>query len=167
MDNNNMGNDGFTSGGTDGGINLNGNFSGNSRDQDAGYENLGSGYGSQSQYQNSGYDSQPQYQNSGYDSQPQYQNNGYGGSVYQDLPQGGYEQNLEEPVSMGEWVLLLVLLMFVPCVNIILLFVWGFGKKEKKSKSNFCKAALIMMGIMMVIYFVILIFAGVGMAALS
>lgn len=49
---------------------------------------------------------------------------------------------LEEPVKVSEWVLTLVLMM-IPCANIILMFVFAFSKSEKKSKSNFFKAYLI------------------------
>ncbi len=55
-------------------------------------------------------------------------------------------QDLEAPVSMGEW-LVSFLLMLIPCVNVVLMFVWAFSKKEKKSKSNFFKVALILSAI--------------------
>lgn len=57
---------------------------------------------------------------------------------------------LEEPVKVSEWILSLVL-MILPCVNIIMMFIWAFSNTEKKSKSNFFKAALIMYGIMAVL----------------
>ena len=76
-------------------------------------------------------------------------------------------EGLEEPVSMGEWMVSL-LLMLIPCVNIILMFVWAFSKTEKKSKSNFFKAQLIMVGIVFALYLVIIlmaVFFGVAAAA--
>lgn len=54
---------------------------------------------------------------------------------------------LEEPVKISEWVLVFVLMM-IPCVNIIMMFVFAFSKTEKKSKSNFFKAYLIFFAIM-------------------
>lgn len=69
--------------------------------------------------------------------------------------QGGYQQELEEPISMGDWLVTLLLVTFVPCVNIVLMFVWAFSKKEKKSKSNYFKAQLIMSGIMIVFYIIL------------
>ncbi len=103
----------------------------------------------------------------GNEPQPSYQNdaqfNGYQGGGYQ-APQ---IEGLEEPVSMGEW-LICFLLMMVPCVNIVMMFVWAFSKTEKKSKSNFFKAELIMMGIVFALYLVVIIIvaaAGIGMAA--
>ncbi len=54
------------------------------------------------------------------------------------------------PVKMGEWLVSL-LLMLIPCVNIVLMFVWAFSDKEKKSKSNFFKAFLIYNAIQVVL----------------
>ena len=65
-------------------------------------------------------------------------------------------EGLEEPMGIGEW-LITMLLMAIPCVNIILLFVWGFGSSEKKSKSNFCKAYLIGIGIALLIYILMIV----------
>lgn len=71
---------------------------------------------------------------------------------------------LEEPVSIGEWVIL-YLIMMVPCVNIIMLFVWGFSKSEKKSKSNFCKVQLIVMAVVVVLYVVCIALFGAAIAS--
>ena len=90
----------------------------------------------------------------------------YNNQGYQYPQQGGYERELEEPMTLGEWVVTLLLLTFVPCVNIILLFIWAFSDKEKKSKSNFCKATLIIMGISIGLYLIAMI-AIVGLAAAS
>ena len=56
--------------------------------------------------------------------------------------------NSNEPISMGEWVLT-ILLTAIPCIGIIMLFVWAFGdtKNTKPSKSNYAKASLIWMAI--------------------
>ncbi|MCL1881392.1 MAG: hypothetical protein FWF76_04370 [Oscillospiraceae bacterium] len=56
-----------------------------------------------------------------------------------------------EPVSLWNWVLTLFLLS-IPVAGIILAFVWGFSDSEKQSKSNFCKAYLIMLGISIVLW---------------
>ena len=69
-------------------------------------------------------------------------------------------QDLETPVSMGDWIVSLILCC-IPCVNIIMLFVWAFSKTEPKSKSNWAKAQLIFVGVILVLY-VILIIIGVG-----
>lgn len=46
--------------------------------------------------------------------------------------------NYEEPLSIGQWMLTL-LIMAIPCVSFIMLFVWGFGSGNQ-SRANFCKA---------------------------
>lgn len=93
-----------------------------------------------------------------------YGNNGYTGGGYNNAPAS--IEGLEEPVSMGEW-LICMLLMMVPCVNIVMMFVWAFSKTEKKSKSNFFKIQLIVTGIILALYIVLMIIfvvAGIGIA---
>lgn len=94
-----------------------------------------------------------------------YEENGTAGNgVYQqptvqEQLQYQYQQpdeHLEQPVTMGEWVISL-LIMMIPCVNIIMAFVWAFSTKEKKSKSNYFKAYLIFLGIQTVLVIVLLI----------
>ena len=109
-------------------------------------------------YSNGNYNSGNSYNNGNY-SNGNYNNNyggGYGNNIYQPYQQS--QLDLEEPVKMSEW-LICMLLMMVPCVNIIMMFVWAFSKTEKKSKSNFFKAQLIMAGVVFALYMVILIFA--------
>lgn len=74
------------------------------------------------------------------------------------------ESNLEEPMTLGEW-LITMLIMLIPCVNIIMAFVWAFSSKEKKSKSNYFKAWLIFMAIVIVLYIILLVVFGAAMAA--
>lgn len=82
------------------------------------------------------------------------------GQVYQ-APVNNYS-NQDEVVSMGEWIIA-ILLMMVPCVNVVMMFVWAFGSNTKKSKSNFFKAALIMYAILIVVYLLIYIMFGAAM----
>jgi hypothetical protein len=72
---------------------------------------------------------------------------------------------VEEPVSFGDWMLT-ILLMFIPCVNIIMMFVWAFGSSTKKSKSNFFKAALVWYLIVIVLTIVAVVAFGVSFASL-
>ncbi len=106
------------------------------------------GYGNQNPGGSPNYGNGWQGQNPGYG----YGNQGnpYGQGQYQYPSQGGYEQEMEVPVKMGEWLVSL-LLMLIPCVNIVLMFVWAFSDKEKKSKSNFFKAFLIYNAIQVVL----------------
>lgn len=124
------------------------------------------GYQPNNAYQNSGYQQGNTYQNNNYQSNNTYQNNGYQpNNTYRNNGYGQYQQyqpydsrqtyndsglELEEPVKISEWVLTFVILA-VPCVNLIMMFVWAFSSSEKKSKSNFFKAYLIFFGIMMVL----------------
>lgn len=45
-------------------------------------------------------------------------------------------------VTLGEW-LVTMLITVIPIVNIIMLFVWGFGSNTNPSKANWAKATLI------------------------
>ena len=99
------------------------------------------------------------------------QDGAYGGQYQQpsvqDQLQYQYQQpesNLEEPMTLGEW-LITMLTMLIPCVNIIMAFVWAFSSKEKKSKSNYFKAWLIFMAIVIVLYIILLVVFGAAMAA--
>ena len=66
----------------------------------------------------------------------------------QGAPQpGAYIQPDVEPVmTLGDWVITF-LLTCIPCVNIIMLFVWAFGSSTPKTKSNWAKAQLIFVAI--------------------
>jgi len=59
---------------------------------------------------------------------------------------------LETPLTLGEWLITLIVLM-IPCLNIVMLFVWGFGSGNV-SRKNYCRAALILMVIGAVIGFI-------------
>ncbi len=112
---------------------------------------------------------QPVYQQPAYQ-QPVYQQPVYQQPVYQQQYQQPYSQDdsgLEEPVSFGDW-LLTRLILCIPCVGIVMIFVWAFGSTTKKSKSNYFKAALVWALISMVvgiIVFVAIIVAAGGLAA--
>ena len=71
----------------------------------------------------------------------QYPYNNYNGN-YQVPYQQNSPLDLEEPMKMSEWLVSL-LITLVPCVGLIMIFVWAFGSTEKKSKSNFFKAYLV------------------------
>ena len=68
-------------------------------------------------------------------------------------------------VSVGNW-LLTMLLMCIPIVNIVMLFVWAFGGGAEKSKSNWAKAQLIWMLIMIILSIVISVAFGAMIATL-
>jgi len=62
-------------------------------------------------------------------------------------------------MTLGEWLVTLLILM-IPCANIIMAFVWAFSSNVKKSKSNYFKAYLIFAAILLVVY--IILFAVMG-----
>ncbi len=67
-------------------------------------------------------------------------------------------QSMEEKVpvmSVGEWMVTLLILI-IPIVNIIMLFVWGFGGGVNKTKANYCKASLIWVAIGLILWFTVL-----------
>jgi len=65
-------------------------------------------------------------------------------------------------VSFGEWFLTLFL-MAIPIVNLVLLFVWGFGSNTKASKANWAKASLAWMAIGAIFYLLVfVILLGIG-----
>ncbi len=56
----------------------------------------------------------------------------------------------EGPVSVGEWMLTM-LIMVIPLVNLIMLLVWAFGSGTDRSKANWAKATLLWMVIGVVV----------------
>lgn len=105
---------------------------------------------------------QNQEQNPYQQPNPQYSGmpGGYPPPAYQQ-----YKKE-EEPVKISEYLLILGLCTFIPCVGIILLFVFAFSKDEKESKRNFCKAYLIVMGIVFALILIYLIINFAILAAL-
>lgn len=67
-------------------------------------------------------------------------------------------------MSVKEWLLIFVI-MILPIVNIVMLFIWAFGSETNKIKSNWAKATLIWMVIVIVLY--ILFFAAFGASMMS
>jgi hypothetical protein len=65
-----------------------------------------------------------------------------------------------KPVSVGEWIVTFILLA-IPIVNIILLFVWGFGGSAHPSKKTYAQATLIIMAVLIGLGVVVGILAAV------
>ena len=78
---------------------------------------------------------QPYYQNPQYPPYPNYPNP----MMYEDT----------SPLSVGSY-LIMILVSCIPLVNIIMLFVWGFGHSNANRK-NFARAQLIVLLISVVI----------------
>lgn len=76
-----------------------------------------------------------------------------------------YDTGMDEsPMSMGDWVLT-ILAFIIPCAGIVLYFVWAFGKSGNVNRRNFCRAQLVIMGVMFALYFVIFLIFGASMIA--
>jgi hypothetical protein len=58
--------------------------------------------------------------------------------------QSSYAPPVQAPITVGDWVVTL-LIMFIPLVNLIMLFVWAFSGGTNLSKANWAKATLIWM----------------------
>ena len=67
------------------------------------------------------------------------------------------------PMTMGDW-LLTSLALLIPCAGIILYFVWAFGSHGNINRRNYCRAQLIMMGIILVIYIIVVVILGASLA---
>lgn len=102
------------------------------------------------------------------DSQNMYSQNPYNQesmNMQIQQPYQSYQNNeLEEPVSFGEWMIA-ILLMMIPCVNIVMIFVFAFGN-SKKSKSNYFKAVLVWYLIGIILSIILVAVFGTTMAAL-
>lgn len=152
-----------------------GNCGFNNNDTDAFCSNCGTALADQQPVQESASQScadapaQPYNQQPAYQQQPVYQQPTYQAPVYQQTYQQQSYQNMYAPVkndeisetvSTKEWVIAL-LLLFIPVVSLVLPFVWAFSSSEKKSKSNFFKAYLIisLISIVLCIVMFVLMFA--------
>ena len=68
-------------------------------------------------------------------------------------------------MSLKDWVITL-LITLIPMVGFIMLFVWGFSDSANPNKKNWARAALIMLAISTVLYFILFgLFFGSMMAA--
>ena len=70
---------------------------------------------------------------------------------YQPYQQPGYDPGMDQtPLSMGEWILT-ILVMMIPCVGLIIYLVWAFGKNGNVNRRNYCRAYLIIYAVILVI----------------
>ena len=58
--------------------------------------------------------------------------------------QNGFQngEQLEKPMSLGDWIITMIILA-IPCVNLVMTFVWGFGQGNTNRK-NYCRAVLVL-----------------------
>lgn len=87
----------------------------------------------------------PQYQQ--YDNNFEYNTSAKATGYKADYYEGKEDTS---PMSLGDW-LLTILALIIPCAGIILYFVWAFGKDVNVNRRNYCRAALIVEGIKIVL----------------
>lgn len=92
-----------------------------------------------------------------------FQQQQYQQASYENFSEGPY---VEEPMSVSDW-LMVMLVMCIPCVNLIMMFVWAFSNSEKKSKSNYFKASLIWAAIIFGAAILFVIIAGISVASVA
>lgn len=124
--------------------------------------------GEQGQFQQQPYQPQQPYQQQqpyqpqqSFQSQQPYQQQPYQQQSYQTG-----DSDLEEPVTFADWMIT-TLIMCIPCVNIIMMFVWAFSSNTKKSKSNYFKAALVWMAIAVVLSIILSVAVGASIASFT
>lgn len=66
-------------------------------------------------------------------------------------------------MTMGEWLITLIVLA-IPCVNVIMYFVWAFGNGNENRK-NFCRAGLIVMAVGIVLSLILYAVVGASLTA--
>ncbi len=72
-------------------------------------------------------------------------------------------ENTEVPMTLGDWLLTL-LLLYLPIVNIVMLIIWSVDSKTSTTKKHFAWATLIFMGIGIVLT---IIFSSIVMAIIA
>jgi len=75
------------------------------------------------------------------------------------------DENNAPVIRVGDWVLT-ILLLAIPIVNLVMLFVWGFGGGTNPNKANFAKASLIWMLIGLVLTIIFYVMFGAAMFAM-
>ncbi|MDR3925779.1 MAG: hypothetical protein Q3X47_05560 [Dorea sp.] len=83
-----------------------------------------------------------------------YQDNQYDYS--QQYSQNRNEQSDNSPMDLKDWILTLIVLL-IPCVGIVMYFVWAFESNGNINRRNFCRAQLIIFAVLLGIYLVLFI----------
>jgi heme/copper-type cytochrome/quinol oxidase subunit 2 len=78
--------------------------------------------------------------------------------AYATSPQHTYvpTQYGVEPLGVGSYIVMFIV-MAIPLLNIIMLFVWSFGRSVNQNKKNFARAILILCVVGIVIWIVMMI----------
>ena len=87
-----------------------------------------------------------------------YQDNQYDYS--QQYSRNSSEQSDNSPMDLKDWILTLIVLL-IPCVGIVMYFVWAFESTGNINRRNFCRAQLIIFAVLLGIYLVLFMLFGV------
>lgn len=68
-------------------------------------------------------------------------------------------RDYDDVMSVKDWFTT-ELILAIPIVNIVMLFVWGFGGNVNENKKNYCRASLIIGVIALVLYIIISLVTG-------
>ncbi len=96
---------------------------------------------------------QPDYNQYSYNNQPNY--NGY--------PNQPINMDDPTPMTIGQWLLTIIVLA-IPCVGIIMYFVWAFGTGNLNRK-NYCRACLIIAAFFVVLWLLFVMLFGAAFSA--
>lgn len=56
-----------------------------------------------------------------------------------------------QPMTLKDWIITYLLLL-IPIANIVLMFIWAFGKDVNQSKKTYFQAQLIILAVVFVLY---------------
>ena len=77
-----------------------------------------------------------------------------------------YENQDTRPMTVGDWMITLLVLA-LPCVNIVMYLYWALSGTGNVNRQNFCRASIIWFLIVMGFVLVISVFAGMAGLVLS
>jgi len=80
----------------------------------------------------------------------------------------GSEMDPSDPrtqvMSLKDW-LITWLIFLIPCVNIVMILVWAFSSNGNFNRRNYCRAYLIIIGVLIVLYFIAMMVFGAAILA--
>ncbi|MCL1861994.1 MAG: hypothetical protein FWF78_00320 [Defluviitaleaceae bacterium] len=84
-------------------------------------------------------------------------------------PSDSAHQSDTAVMSTKDWAITLAIITLIPCVGIIMAFVWAFGNTGNLNRRNYCRAYLIIMAITVAVVFLfyVMIFAVMGAALMA
>ena len=127
-------------------------------------------YQDQSQYQYQNYNYSQNYNQNGQSYNQNYNQNynsnynqnynqQYGGNGYNPQQYGGMDTS---HMSMCDWVLNILALM-IHCAGIILYFVLAFGKNGNINRRNYCRAALVIELVIIILSIIVMVIFGAAL----